>query len=63
MKNPIEPQTIDFAHLDQTWDFFPFSCSSGYYFLWNSQLHAPKIGPEKDAREYVKEAIRSYRRS
>jgi hypothetical protein len=33
---------LNFTHLRNAWDLFPYSCSSGYYFLWNSQLDAPK---------------------
>ena len=51
----FDSQTINFSHLDQAWDLFPFSCSNGYYFLWNSQLSAPKEKRKKqrDAREYI----------
>lgn len=32
---------INFSHLEEEFNFFPCSCISGFYFLWNSRLSAP----------------------
>lgn len=38
---------INFANLSEKWDFFPLSCTNGYYFLWNVRLPAPPVGESR----------------
>ncbi len=48
---------LDFAHLDEDWDLFPFSCSSGYYFLWNCRLSAPAKERKDDPDALLKQEL------
>jgi len=62
-----EDSVINFSHLGGAMDFFPFSCLNGYYFLWNSQLDAPKEAraepkKKKHAESLLRREISSLKR-
>ena len=62
-----ESAVINFSHIGDARDLFPYSCLNGYYFLWNSELDAPKEkkAPAKkknSAEALLRKEISSFKR-
>lgn len=59
-KTVCESVGINFSNLSEAYDLFPFSCSNGYYFLWNMRLPAPseeETDEKIDLEALIKEEI------
>lgn len=50
---------LNFSHLEEETDFFPYNCANGFYFLWNSRLSSPDHEEtEEDPESLLKQELR-----